>query len=298
MIQPSTTISQKKNKLQPPSLLLSLSRSSLLMCSLRGPTRPAGGSRRHLQWNAHQPIPSPSFWTRDIFTTVESLILFLLKMWTAPSRDSSDCSSSPSDQCSILVAFCDISWICGCIYTELLFLSWIMLCLLPFHFFFFTLGVSRHRTPPLHPFPPTLCCSWEPFFLHHFNYLKIHVLRKKKKHFICTLVACCKLTVWNTIARYSPDRQQGGFRSLCGWLSMALEIHRKSFLYFVVRFLGTPDTDWLCTLYSRVLTCFSLSLFDTHTQTQTHTTKNVTFPLEKHGRTKVPNPPKHNQLKL
>lgn len=166
-----------------------------------------------------------------------------------------------------------------------------------FFFFYFRSVTSPNSTPP--PFPSnSLLFLRTIFFLHHFNYLKIHVLRKKKKHFICTLVACCKLTVWNTIARYSPDRQQGGFRSLCGWLSMALEIHRKSFLYFIVRFLGTPDTDWLCTLYSRVLTCFSLSLFDTHTQTQTHTTKNVTFPLEKHGWTNVSKPPMHYQLKL
>lgn len=129
-------LAKKTKKQQPPSLLLSLSQSSLLMCSLRGPTRPAGGSRRHLQWNAHPPTRSPSLLDPRHFYHGLCLILFLLKMWTAPSRDSSDCSSSPSDQCSILVAFCDISWICGCIYTELLFLSWIMLCLLPFHFFF------------------------------------------------------------------------------------------------------------------------------------------------------------------
>lgn len=39
------------NLAKPPSLLLSLSRSSPLICSMRGPTGPARGSRLHLQRN-------------------------------------------------------------------------------------------------------------------------------------------------------------------------------------------------------------------------------------------------------
>lgn len=56
------------NLAKPPSLLLSLSRSSPLMCSLRGLTRPARGSRWHLQRNnpPHPPLPSPPLGQRDI----------------------------------------------------------------------------------------------------------------------------------------------------------------------------------------------------------------------------------------
>lgn len=129
-------------------LLLSLSRPSPLMCS---PGRSDSGG------------VSPQF--KKSYS--ESFLL--LKMWTTPprERESSDCSSSSRGQCSILVALCDISWICGCIYTEL-YSSLDSCCVssISFCFFYF-------RSVPELP-PPDSSFTWETFW-HHFNYLKHHV---------------------------------------------------------------------------------------------------------------------------
>lgn len=137
------------NLTKPPSLLLSLSRPSLLMCSLRGPTWPARGSWWHSERNTPPTTPYPPHLGQEMFNHgLKSLTLNLLTSENVNgSIQRRQCSSSSSDQCSILVAFCDISWICGCIYTELCS-SPESCCASLSSFHFVTLGVSCPPTSP------------------------------------------------------------------------------------------------------------------------------------------------------
>lgn len=67
------------NLTKPPSLLLSLSRPSLLMCSLRGPTWPARGSWWHSERNTPPTTPYPPNLGQEMFNHgLKSLTLNLL----------------------------------------------------------------------------------------------------------------------------------------------------------------------------------------------------------------------------
>lgn len=71
------------------------------------------------------------------------------------------------------------------------------------------------------------------------------------------------LTVWNTIATYSSDRQQGSSEVFVVDYPWPWRYKKKIFFYFILLYdFGDTRHRWLCTLYSPIFFgCISLSAY-------------------------------------